>query len=195
MLDKQHLRAAMRAARRDFVADLPQATRALILRRLPAPVEARLPDGCTIGLYYATPDEAPTLAMTQWLLEGGWRVALPYFASRAAPMQFCIWDSLHGENDLVAGPYGPQPANTNEGVAPDVLLMPLLGFTAEGARLGQGGGHYDKWLAEHPRTLAIGLGWDMQCLDSLPQEPHDRQMDAVITPTRFYTTRLFDCRP
>ena len=156
------------------------------VRRLPASVEARLPDGCTVGLYYATPDEAPTLVMAQWLLESGRRVALPFFASRTALMQFCIWDNPHDVTDLVAGPYGPQPADTTEAVVPDVLLIPMLGFTAEGARLGQGGGHYDRWLAEHPATLAIGLGWDMQCLDSLPLEPHDRAMDAVITPTRFY---------
>lgn len=176
----------MRAARRDFVVGLPQTTHALILRRLPAPVEARLPDGCTVGLYSATPDEAPTLAMAQSLLEGGRRVALPYFASRKAPMQFCNWDNPHDLSYLVSGPYGPQPADTAAVVVPDVLLMPLLAFTADGARLGQGGGHYDRWLAEHPETLAIGLAWDMQCLDIVPLEPHDRRLDAVITPTRFY---------
>ena len=71
-------------------------------------------------------------------------------------------------------------------MTPDVLFVPLVGFTPEGARLGQGGGHYDRWLEAHPTTLAIGLGWDVQAVDELPVEAHDRSLDAVITPTRMY---------
>jgi 5-formyltetrahydrofolate cyclo-ligase len=61
-----------------------------------------------------------------------------------------------------------------------------VGFTASGARLGQGGGHYDRWLAEHPGTLAVGLAWDAQLCDTLPTEPHDAPLAAVVTPTRIY---------
>jgi 5,10-methenyltetrahydrofolate synthetase len=65
-------------------------------------------------------------------------------------------------------------------------FVPLVGFTADGQRLGQGGGHYDRWLAAHPDTVAIGLAWDMQLADELPTEPHDRPLAAVVTPTRIY---------
>ena len=64
-----------------------------------------------------------------------------------------------------------------------------MGFTPSGKRLGQGGGHYDRWLAEHPAVLKIGLAWDIQCVepeDALPTEPHDIALDAVVTPTRMY---------
>jgi 5-formyltetrahydrofolate cyclo-ligase len=64
--------------------------------------------------------------------------------------------------------------------------VPLVGFTASGERLGQGGGHYDRWLAEHPGRLTIGLAWDAQLCPALPSEPHDEPLDAVITPTRIY---------
>ena len=53
-------------------------------------------------------------------------------------------------------------------------------------RLGQGGGHYDRWLAHHPDTIRIGMAWDGQLVDELPVEPHDVPLDAVVTPTRLY---------
>ena len=68
----------------------------------------------------------------------------------------------------------------------DAISDPLVGFTSQGARLGQGGGHYDRWLADHPDTVAIGLAWDCQLVDALPVEPHDIPLTAIITPTRIY---------
>ena len=64
--------------------------------------------------------------------------------------------------------------------------MPLLGFTDRGERIGYGGGHYDRWLARNEPLAAIGLAWDCQLVEELPTEPHDRQLTAVITPTRLY---------
>ncbi len=184
--EKQHLRAKMRAARRDHVAALPQSTRALILMRPPAPVADLLPTGSTIGLYYATPVEAPTHGYARWLYENGRTIALPWFADRTAKMCFRIWHDPFDPDGLVDGPYGPQPANDSAEVVPIAVIVPLLAFTPDGARLGQGGGHYDRWLSNHPQTMPIGLGWDMQCLDTLPCESHDRKLAAVITPTRYY---------
>jgi 5-formyltetrahydrofolate cyclo-ligase len=79
-----------------------------------------------------------------------------------------------------------QPLATAEAIVPDLLFVPLIGFTDSGARLGQGGGHYDRWLAEHPDTTAIGLAWDMQKVAEVPQESHDMPLTAVVTPTRIY---------
>ena len=62
--------------------------------------------------------------------------------------------------------------------------MPLVGFTAMGDRLGQGGGYYDRYLAAHPQTMAIGMGWDMQEVPELPTELHDIRLSAIVTPTR-----------
>ena len=61
-----------------------------------------------------------------------------------------------------------------------------MGFTAQGKRLGQGGGHYDRWLASRPATLRIGLAWDAQLVEELPVEPHDMALNAIVTPTRLY---------
>ena len=102
-------------------------------------------------------------------------------------MDFAVHADPYEESDCEAGPFGiPQPVGDAESARPSVLFVPLLGFTAEGARLGQGGGHYDRWLADHPDALPIGLAWDCQLAEALPTEEHDKQLSAVVTPTRLY---------
>ncbi len=187
MDEKQKLRAELRAARRAHVAALADATRALLFHRPPAPLAALIPEGGTVGLYHAGPHEAPTRSYARWLHENGRSLALPWFAGREAPMTFRRWADPYDDAGFAPGPWGAlQPPADADQVVPDAVFVPLLGFTAEGARLGQGGGHYDRWLAAHPSVLPIGLAWDCQRLDFLPLEPHDRRLRAVVTPTRFY---------
>jgi len=187
MTDKPTLRARLRAERRAHVAALPASTRALILLRPPAPVAARVPEGSVVGLYHATAHEAPTLGYARWFYENGRHLALPWFASREAPMQFRAWTDPFDLTDLEPGPWGQlQPRAEAPELVPATAFVPLIGFTADLHRLGQGGGHYDRWLAAHPNTVPIGLAWDMQRLDSLPREDHDHPLAAVVTPTRIY---------
>ena len=186
MEDKVKLRATMREARRQHVAALPQSTRALILMRPPGPLLPLLPEGATVGLYNATAHEAPTAGYARWLFENGRRLALPWFAERDAPMLFRQWRDPFEASDLVEGPFGLQPAADAPLAVPLVLFVPLVAFTADGHRLGQGGGHYDRWLAGNPHAVPIGLAWDMQQVDDLPRESHDRPLAAVVTPTRLY---------
>lgn len=184
---KASLRKDMRARRREHVAALSPATRALVLMRPPAPVVPLIPEGACVGVYHATGDEAPARGWARWLAENGRRLALPHFARRDAAMDFRLWNNPWDDDALVPAPWGGfQPGDDAEAVVPDVVVVPLIAFTAEGARLGQGGGHYDRWLTAHPTVTTIGLAWDCQLLDHIPTEPHDRALDAVITPTRFY---------
>ena len=88
---------------------------------------------------------------------------------------------------LIPGPFNP-PAPQ---ITPKLLLIPLLAAAPNGARLGQGGGYYDRTLAElrstGPLTL-IGIAWDIQIAPHLPSEPHDQNLDWIATPTQ-----LVDC--
>jgi len=187
VIDKQQLRQELRAARRAHVAGLAEQTRALVFMRPPAPIVSMLPAGAAIGLYHAMSPEAPTSGYAKWLSENGRSIALPWFADRAAPMRFRAWIDPYADDDLTEGPFGhPQPAADAPEIEPEIVFVPLLGFTADGHRLGQGGGHYDRWLAAHPTATAIGLAWDCQLRDSLPLEDHDVTLRGVITPTRFF---------
>lgn len=63
----------------------------------------------------------------------------------------------------------------------DVVIVPGVGFTRAGDRLGRGGGHYDRLLSRSPAT-SIGVAFDIQLVLELPTEPHDRGVDLVVTP-------------
>lgn len=186
-MTKDDLRKQLRAARRDHVASLPDNIRALILHRPPAPLLDMVPDDAVIGLYLANPHEAPAASYAKFFLERGHSIALPRFANRSSDMEFASFTDPFDESDLEIGPFGLlQPMADAPEVVPNVLIVPLVGFTETGERLGQGGGHYDRWLAAHPNTTTIGLGWDVQRVDALPTEPHDHRLNAIVTPTRFY---------
>ena len=186
-MTKDQLRKQLRAARREHVASLPDSMRTLVFMRPPAPLLELVPEGATIGVYRANPHEAPAAAYARFFFEQGHTLALPRFGDKNAPMEFARFADPFEESDLETGPFGlMQPLAEAETVEPDVLLVPLVGFTEDGARLGQGGGHYDRWLSAHPSAKAIGLAWDCQKVDELPTEPHDVPLKAVVTPTRIY---------
>ncbi|MDE1915076.1 MAG: 5-formyltetrahydrofolate cyclo-ligase [Sphingomonadales bacterium] len=185
--EKKALRASLRKARRAHVAALNERIKALILLRPPAIVAALAAPGSTVGLYHALPEEAPTRGYAAWFGENGYKVALPWFADADAPMQFRLWANPHDDGELEPGPFGArQPHGDAAEALPQTVFVPLVGFTQDGHRLGQGGGHYDRWLALHPDVTALGLGWDCQLVEELPLEEHDHPLHAVITPTRLY---------
>ena len=186
-MEKDELRKKLRRMRRDHVAALPESMRALVFHRPPAPLLELVPEGAAIGLYRADPFEAPAKSYAKFFLDRGHEIALPRFAHRNAPMGFARHSDPFDEEDLEVGLFGLlQPFEDAPALEPDVLFVPLIGFTDRGERLGQGGGHYDRWLADHPQATPIGLAWDCQLVESLPTEAHDQRLRAVVTPTRLY---------
>ena len=187
MDEKHRLRGDLRRRRSEFVAALPDATRGLLFLRPPAPVVALVPEGACVGLYHASGSEAPALSYAKWFHEHGRTLALPWFAVRGSAMQFRVWRDPYAGAELDEGPYGLlQPRANAREAAPQAAFIPVIGFTAGCDRLGQGGGHYDRWLAANPKAVAIGLAWDCQLTDVLPVEAHDKRLRAVVTPTRIY---------
>ncbi|MFB0611276.1 5-formyltetrahydrofolate cyclo-ligase [Aurantiacibacter poecillastricola] len=184
---KAALRKQLRKARREHAAALPKEVSALVFRQPPAPIRERVPENAIIGLYRADTGEAPAASYARHFLDTGHTIALPRIGALDAPMTFHRHTDPYDESDLVEGPMGlRQPSPEAEQLTPDVLFMPLVGFTERGERIGQGGGFYDRWLAAHPATLAFGLAWDVQKVDELPIEEHDMPLSAIITPTRIY---------
>jgi 5-formyltetrahydrofolate cyclo-ligase len=64
------------------------------------------------------------------------------------------------------------------------VLAPVLAFDGRGARLGQGAGLFDRTLTRLRATgnpFVLGLAYAGQRVDSLPTEPHDEPLDAVLT--------------
>jgi len=71
----------------------------------------------------------------------------------------------------------------------DLVIVPGVVFDIRGHRIGYRHGHYDKFLKNVPKAIKIGLAYDFQMVDEIPEEPHDIPMDFVVTEKRVY-----DCR-
>jgi 5-formyltetrahydrofolate cyclo-ligase len=64
----------------------------------------------------------------------------------------------------------------------DLILVPGLAFSRVGERLGRGGGYYDQLLArESLHAYKLGVCFDLQIFPRLPVEPHDREVDALVS--------------
>ena len=182
---KKQLRDELRRKRVEHAENLPAEVSALVFSRPPGPVLALVPEGATIGLYRSDTGEAPSRGYIKFFFEAGYPIALPRVTTLDKPMEFRRHTDPYEESDLEAGVWGlRQPRVDAPVVVPEVLFMPLVGFTAKGDRLGQGGGYYDRYLAAHPQTIAIGMAWDVQEVPELPIELHDMRLSAIVTPTR-----------
>lgn len=72
------------------------------------------------------------------------------------------------------------PADDAPEAHPEVILIPGLGFTESGVRLGRGKGFYDKYLS-HYRGVKIGICFSLQLEEMLPSEEHDVNLDYIVT--------------
>jgi 5-formyltetrahydrofolate cyclo-ligase len=183
---KAQLRQRLRFRRDHFVKALSDFERAIAFRTAPPPLRALMDAAVGVGGYAATASEAPVDSLLIAAQTSGAATSLPCFAARVATMRFVKWSP--GEA-LEPGPWRiNQPAAQTPLVTPDLLLIPMLGFDRRGGRLGQGGGHYDRYCAANPAALRIGIGWAVQEVDRLPCGPHDRPMDAILTEQEWIVT-------
>ena len=184
---KAVLRREMRARRHGFVSDLEPEESDGAFATLPRALWPLFAPARTIGLYHAIGSEAPTLNLIRFVVDARRTAVLPWFADAASPMAFRVW---RPGDPLEPGPLGMgQPTGAATEVEPDLLFVPLLAFDAKLSRLGQGRGHYDRWLAAHEGVPAIGLGWSAQEVEELPLEPHDVPLDAMLTERSVLTRR------
>lgn len=75
------------------------------------------------------------------------------------------------------------PSCDGAAVVPDVVLVPCLGFTVSGFRLGYGGGYFDRWLALHPHVTSVGVAWSGGELSEAELSPqaHDQPLTLIVT--------------
>lgn len=108
-------------------------------------------------------------------------VSVPFIEGKGLPLRFRLWRPGCA---MVEGPFGVQVPEGEEEAVPDVLIVPLLAFDRHGGRLGYGGGFYDRTLfrlrAAGP-VRAVGYAYAAQQVASLPSEPTDAPLDAVVT--------------
>lgn len=132
--------------------------------------------------YWPFRDEADPRPLMAALAKQGHLLALPVILGKNQPLRFHRWQ----DGDVMATHrFGvSEPLPTAPILIPDILLVPLLAFDAQGYRLGYGGGFYDRTLAllraQKPVT-AIGIAYAGQAVEAVPHEAHDQKLDGVLT--------------
>jgi len=106
-------------------------------------------------------------------------MSLPFAQRAPVQLHYRAWD---GSAPSTVDDCGI-PASNGPRVVPDVVLVPCVGFTADGFRLGYGGGYFDRWLAQHPGVTAIGVAWSGSMIDAdaLDAQAHDRPLTLMLT--------------
>ena len=177
------LRPALRQhllARRDEFTSSPDAApaHAALADHLAAVLRKLEPEW--LGLYWPLGSEfnaASALSADTGLAK--WPMALPFARRSPKEMHYRVWN---GQAPTLIDECGMRSC---EGamVVPDVLLVPCVGFTADGFRLGYGGGYFDRWLALHPDATAVGVAWSCVQLDpgAFEPQPHDQALALIVT--------------
>jgi len=138
-----------------------------------------LPAGSIVGGYHALQDEADPAQLLAVLVERGCHIAFPRVVARDTALEF---HRVPDGEVLQPGAFGVhEPLMHWPRALPDLLLVPLLAFDAEGTRLGYGGGFYDRTLAAWPAVRAIGIAYAGQQVGFIPRDAHDRTLAAILT--------------
>lgn len=159
----------------------------------------RLPAGSVVTMFGGLSDEVDLVAGVMGRLRyAGLRTALfglchdESGTRKTGEMEAFLVDNARQVRRGRFGVWEPD-VETTQVLKPEelsVILLPGLFFTLEGARLGRGGGFFDRYLARTTATtLRAGVALDWQLVESLPLEPHDQQMDWLIT-----EKRVIQCR-
>lgn len=139
-----------------------------------------------IATFWPMPLEPNITCLNQKLSElGNVNLSLPVTNDSDKYLEFKEWNT---NILLVKGKYGILEPNSQSIIArPDIVLVPTLGYSNTGDRIGYGSGYYDRTLSElinqKYRFITIGIAWDQ----GLIQEPykaaeHDIRLDAIISP-------------
>lgn len=196
---KKRVRRALRASRSARTPDQrAEAASALAVRLGSIPEVAALVQagGGVVAAYASLGDEPGTGPLRELLALSGVRVLLPVIRPDGDLDWGWDFDDLVPREHRLAIPEPVVDASLGTGAAGlaaagcAVVLVPALAVDRAGHRLGQGGGFYDRLLADVPRhvdggPLLVAVVHDDEVLDALPHEPHDRPVDAALTPNGF----------
>jgi 5-formyltetrahydrofolate cyclo-ligase len=179
---KRALRSELIALRARLAPEEREARSLSIADRieaLPAFREARL-----VALYAPLGTEVDCSEIARRALARGVEVVFPRTLPRERRLSF----ARCAPAALVRGPLGagepPPGAAEVDREEVDCVVVPGIGFSEDGTRLGRGGGHYDATLEAMPRAARVGVAYEVQVVPSLPREPHDAPLDALVTEAR-----------
>lgn len=197
-MDKAELRRTVIARRNAIDLDVRAAKSAVVCARLVELMESSDTAGQrTVAVYAAMGSEVDPAAFAAAAVARGWRVAYPCMLSATDAMacgqRMCMRAVAAG--DASSAPFIAHPTRTFAAVdidsdrfpivpaeALDMVFVPLVAFDRAGARLGYGGGCYDRYLPTlSPACQIIGIAFDEQRVDHIPTDAHDLPLPHIIS--------------
>lgn len=172
---KAALRRELLANRQAISPEVRRAGDAAICRRVLEWTETH-PAG-TMGVYWPIRGEPDLRDCYATLSDRGVRLALPVVVDKNAPLRFLEWKP---GDEMTRDAFGVAIPVSGAEVIPTVLLIPCVGFNADGFRLGYGGGFYDRTLAGAGRPVTIGIAYECS-RTRFEADAHDVPLDFVMT--------------
>ena len=197
-MDKAELRRAVIARRDAIDLDVRAAKSAAICARLVELMDrlgAAAPH--TVAVYAAMGSEVDPAAFAAAAAARGWRVAYPCMLSASDAMacgqRMCMRTVAAG--NAAAAPFIAHPTQAFAATdvdssrfpivpaeALDMVVVPLVAFDRAGARLGYGGGCYDRYLPTLSATCqVVGIAFDEQRVDHVPTNAHDLPLPHIVS--------------
>lgn len=141
-----------------------------------------------VALYAAHDGEIDPVYLTQYLWAQGKQCYLPVIeVGDEKKLRFALFTP---QSQMRVNHFGIEEPVTDVVLSAselDLIFLPLVAFDHNGNRLGRGGGFYDATLAQHEtKPWRVGLGYEFQCIDALPAQPHDVILHAVVTDQHCY---------
>lgn len=197
-MDKAELRRAVIARRDALDLDVRAAKSAVIRARLVERLGRSDPAAPhTVAVYAAMGSEVDPAAFAAAVAKRGWRVAYPCMLSAAEAaacgQRMCMRAVAAG--DAPAAPFIARPTRAFAATdidsdhfpivsaeALDMAIVPLVAFDRAGARLGYGGGCYDRYLSTlRPDCHIVGIAFEEQRVDHVPTDVHDLPLPNIIS--------------
>lgn len=177
---KQKLREARLSVRRNRAVPASMSWTPVLREAL----SALAPGARTVALYWPIRGEPDPGDFARALASEGVTVALPV-CGPARTMDFRRWDPSTGKPTERDAAGIPAPVS-GEAAAPDALIVPCVGWSAGGRRIGYGGGYYDRWIEGRGGVL-IGIGFMEDRIDDAEDlfEAFDLRLQGIATDAGF----------
>lgn len=197
-MDKAELRRAVIARRDAIELDVRATKSADVCTRLVElleRVDPKVPR--TVAVYAAMGSEVDPAAFAVAAAARGWQVAYPCMLSAAdtaaCGQRMCMRAVAAGDVD--AAPFIAHPTRAFTAAEIDsarfpivpadmlgMIIVPLVAFDRTGARLGYGGGCYDRYLPMlSPACQIVGIAFDEQRVDHVPTDAHDLPLSHIVS--------------
>lgn len=197
-MDKAEIRRAVIARRDALDLDVRTGKSTVVCARLVELMESSDTAGQrTVAVYAAMGSEVDPAAFAAAAVARGWRVAYPCMLSTsdaaACGQRMCMRAVSAG--DASEAPFIAHPTRafaatdidssrfpTVPAKALDMIIVPLVAFDRTGARLGYGGGCYDRYLPIlSPACQIVGIAFDEQRVDHVPADAHDLPLPNIVS--------------